>query len=113
MSRGSSRRLEVFCEKALLWTDDDYLGPLHVETATGDELDRVGASRCGRALRRCPRRSRCRSSQYAVPTKAFLDGLAGGATAPGWPDAATALTAHRARGRRVPLRGRRRGPDAA
>ena len=30
MSRGSSRRLEIFCEEAYLWTEDDYLGPLHV-----------------------------------------------------------------------------------
>ena len=33
IARGSRRRLEVFCEDALLWADDDYLGPLHVETA--------------------------------------------------------------------------------
>ena len=25
--------LEVFCERAALWTEDDYLGPLHVQTA--------------------------------------------------------------------------------
>src|SRR5258708_23846918 len=36
LSRESSRRLEVFCEKALLSTDDDYLGPLHVETDDGE-----------------------------------------------------------------------------
>ncbi|HWS44249.1 MAG TPA: Gfo/Idh/MocA family oxidoreductase, partial [Acidimicrobiia bacterium] len=28
LTRESSRRLEVACEKALLWTDDDYLGPV-------------------------------------------------------------------------------------
>src|SRR5258706_8326221 len=32
LSRESSRRLEVFCERALLWTDDDYLGPPAVQT---------------------------------------------------------------------------------
>ena len=32
MTRGSSRRLEIFCEDAYLWTEDDYLGPLHVDT---------------------------------------------------------------------------------
>src|SRR4029079_1908017 len=35
LSRESSRRLELFCEKAVLWTDDDYLGPLHVQTDEG------------------------------------------------------------------------------
>ncbi len=35
LTRESSRRLEVFCEKALLWTEDDYLGPLLVQTDDG------------------------------------------------------------------------------
>jgi hypothetical protein len=35
-------------------------------------------------------------SQYAEPTKSFLDALARGDAAPaGWPDAETALAAHR------------------
>ena len=36
LSRESSRRLEVFCERRCLWTDDDYLGPLHVQTERRD-----------------------------------------------------------------------------
>ena len=31
----SGRHLEVFCEGAALWTDDDYLGPLFVQTSDG------------------------------------------------------------------------------
>ena len=38
LTRHLRRRLELFCEDALLWADDDYLGPLHVETRNGDEL---------------------------------------------------------------------------
>ena len=38
LSRGSSRRVEVFCERALLWLDDDHTGPLHVETEAGTEV---------------------------------------------------------------------------
>ena len=38
LSRESSRRLEVFCERRYLWTEDDYLGPLHVETSEGAEV---------------------------------------------------------------------------
>src|SRR5437660_183062 len=30
LSRPSTRRLEVFCERGMAWTDDDYTGPLHV-----------------------------------------------------------------------------------
>ena len=87
----------MFCEKALLWTDDDYLGPLHVQTE-----------------RRGPRSSRRRLpewagsftvpevyakalAQYAEPTKAFLDALGrlGQRRRSGHPAAATALAAHR------------------
>lgn len=93
-TRPSTRRLEVFCEEALLWTDDDYLGPLHVETAAGDEPI-VSEPPDWVARFDLPAEFAVPLSQYAVPTKTFLDALAGGATRPGWPDAATALTAHR------------------
>jgi predicted dehydrogenase len=93
LSRGSSRRVEVFCEHALLWLDDDFTGPLHVETAEGSEslttrppewVDDLGAPD---ALARAV-------GEYAPPTKAFLDALAAGRAGPG-PDAATALAAQR------------------
>jgi predicted dehydrogenase len=95
MSRPSTRRLEVFCERSLLWADDDHLGPLHVDASDGEELvvgelpewvDHLGVpSDVAGAI-----------AQYAVPTKAFLDALQeDGSGARGWPDAATALAAHR------------------
>jgi UDP-N-acetyl-2-amino-2-deoxyglucuronate dehydrogenase len=94
-TRPSTRRLEVFCEDALLWTEDDYLGPLHVATSAGDELvlgvappwlDELGLA----AELAVP------VAQYAEPTKAFLDALAAeGPAATGWPDAQAALAAHR------------------
>jgi predicted dehydrogenase len=95
MSRPSTRRLEVFCERALLWADDDHLGPLHVDSSDGEELvlgelpewvGRLGVSSdIAGAI-----------AQYAVPTKSFVDALqADGSGATGWPDAATALAAHR------------------
>ncbi len=93
LSRGSSRRVEVFCEDALLWLDDDFTGPLYVETADGRDalathppawVDELGAPD---ALARAV-------AEYAPPTKAFLDALGAGRSGPG-PDAATALAAHR------------------
>jgi predicted dehydrogenase len=95
LTRGSRRRLEVFCEDALLWADDDYLGPLHVETQNGEELvasapppwiDRFEvAEALAKPL-----------AQYAEPSKVFLDALArDGAGARGYPDAGIAIAAHR------------------
>jgi len=32
LSRGSTRRVEVFCRRGVVWLEDDYLGPLYVQT---------------------------------------------------------------------------------
>jgi predicted dehydrogenase len=95
LTRGSRRRLEVFCEDALLWTDDDYLGPLHVETSSGEEL--VEASPPPWIDRfQIPEVLAKPLAQYAEPSKAFLDALArDGAAAQGHPDVEIALAAHR------------------
>ncbi len=84
----------MFCEDAFLWTEDDYLGPLHVETSAGTEtivgdpppwIDRLTV----------PEVLAKPLAQYAEPTKAFLDALvADGGDARGAPDVAVALAAH-------------------
>ena len=95
LSRPSLRRLEVFCEEALLWTDDDYLGPLHVETAEG-ATEIAGELPEWSSRLDVPAELLAPVSQYAEPTKAFLDALgARDGRATGWPDAAIALHAHR------------------
>jgi predicted dehydrogenase len=95
LTRGSRRRLEVFCEDALLWTDDDYLGPLHVETRNGEELVEsppppwIDRFEVAEALAKP-------LAQYAEPSKVFLDALArDGARAHGHPDVGIAIAAHR------------------
>jgi predicted dehydrogenase len=95
LSRGSLRRLELFCEEALLWTDDDYLGPLHVETAAGEEL--VEATPPAWVERfDVPEVLAKPLAQYAEPSKAFLEALSkDGSRARGYPDVATALASHR------------------
>ena len=101
LSRESSRRLEVFCEKALLWTDDDYLGPLHVETDDGERL--IESEPPGWSSRfTLPAVYAKALAQYAEPSKAFLDSLSRVGTPPGpkasavgHPRAADALAAHR------------------
>jgi predicted dehydrogenase len=95
LSRPSSRRMEIFCEAGLLWTDDDYLGPLHVQTGAGTD-DHVLALPAWAARLDVPEQFVRGLAAYGAPTKAFLDALAaGGAAAVGHPDAATALAAHR------------------
>jgi predicted dehydrogenase len=95
LTRGSRRRLEVFCEDALLWTDDDYLGPLHVETSGGEELVE-GAPPPWVDRFEIPEVLAKPLAQYAEPSKAFLDALAhDGAAARGHPDVEIALAAHR------------------
>jgi predicted dehydrogenase len=94
LSRESSRRLEVFCEDGLIWADDDYLGPVHVETNAGAEvlelappdwIDRLSVP----AVYAKP------LAQYAEPSKAFLDRLVrDGDRARGEPGAQVALRAH-------------------
>ncbi len=93
-TRPSTRRLELFCEEAFLWTEDDYLGPLHVETSAGSEtiegrpptwIDRLTV----------PEVLAKPLAQYAEPSKAFLDALvADGANARGFPGVEVALAAH-------------------
>jgi len=101
LTRESSRRLEVFCEKALLWTDDDYLGPLHIETDDGERL--VESEPPGWSSRfTLPEVYRKALAQYAEPSKAFLDALARRSGTPGtparlavgYPRAVDALAAH-------------------
>jgi predicted dehydrogenase len=101
LTRESSRRIEVFCEKAMLWADGDYLGPLHVQTDDGERLIEaeppVWSSRFT-----LPEVYAKALTQYAEPSKAFLDAIArlGTPEAPdlsavGHPGAADALAAHR------------------
>lgn len=93
-TRPSTRRLELFCEDAFVWTEDDYLGPLHIETSTGVEtiegdppawIDRFTV----------PEVLAKPLAQYAEPSKAFLDALvADGDAARGMPGVQDALAAH-------------------
>jgi predicted dehydrogenase len=95
LSRESSRRLEIFCERALLWTDDDYLGPLHVQTSEGTQILECPLPPWADQLE-TPEVYAKAVAAYATPTKAFLDALASaGSEAVGHPTAADALAAHR------------------
>jgi predicted dehydrogenase len=38
LSRGSGRRLELFCQEGMLWLSNDFRGPLHLQTTEGTEV---------------------------------------------------------------------------
>jgi predicted dehydrogenase len=92
LSRGSTRRMEVFCEHAYLWTEDDYLGPLHVQTSDDEfEISAPLPEWAGRLT--VPDVYEKSVAQYAEPALAFLSALRG--RQGGHPSATEALAAHR------------------
>ncbi len=95
LSRGSGRRLEVFCEGAYLHTTDDYLGPLTVETSDAKTEVVFDAPEWASMLD-VPEVYEKAIAQYAHPNKAFLDGLdSQGGPVCGTPHVDDALEAHR------------------
>jgi predicted dehydrogenase len=83
LERPSLRRLEVFCERAYYWLDDDVRGPVHWtrpdgETGTLGADDPSGLTEAGIPLRN--------------PDGAFIDAARSGT--PATPDFAVALRAH-------------------
>ncbi len=94
-SRPSTRRVEVFCEDALLWTEDDHLGPLHVQTSDRDETVTADPPPWTERLG-MPDELAVPLAQYVEPSLAFLAALGrAGVDARGHPDVDDALAAHR------------------
>ena len=91
LSRPSTRRLEVFCERGMAWTDDDYTGPLHVETSDGAEARACPAPAWVEELP-VDRPWRSFAGQYAPANRSFLEALARGR--PPEPGLDVALVAH-------------------
>jgi myo-inositol 2-dehydrogenase/D-chiro-inositol 1-dehydrogenase len=93
LSRGSTRRVEVFCRQGMAWLENDFLGPLHVQTTDGIEVRPcpppgwvrdlpLGDDEIGLAIR-----------AYVEADRAFLDAVSAG-RAPE-PSFAEAVVAHR------------------
>jgi predicted dehydrogenase len=92
-SRGSSRRVEMFFTRGLVWIDDDFRGPVHVESARGAEVIPspspawveelpLPADDTGVALR-----------MYVEADRSFVDSVSDGR--PPSPGLTEALSAHR------------------
>jgi predicted dehydrogenase len=93
LSRGSTRRIELFCEEGMVWLDNEFRGPLHVQTSDDisdrpcpsppwvDELP-LNHDEVGLAIR-----------AYVEADRAFVDAVTSG-QAPS-PTLEDALVAHR------------------
>ncbi len=92
LTRPSSRRLEVFCQKALLWVDREDTGPVHVEAHDGTYDVAADTAAGWVAELPVPGNWRQGLAPYAIADRAFLDAVADGR--PGWPDFDAAVTAH-------------------
>jgi predicted dehydrogenase len=93
LSRGSVRRLEVFCEKAMFWLDDEDMGPVHVERS--EAVTEIAAPTAAGWLDDLAVTPELRPalSAYAAADRAFLLSLAAGRRP--HPDFSVARAAHR------------------
>lgn len=87
LSRSSTRRLEVFCEEALLWTTDDNVGAIEVQTTAGTETIGCDPPSWVETLP-IPAEARAPIAMYAEASRRFLAGEDG-------PSSEDALFAHR------------------
>jgi predicted dehydrogenase len=93
MSRGSTRRVEVFCREGMVWLDDEFRGPLHVQTSDGAEVRPCPSPEWVDALPLADDAIGLAIRAYVEADRAFVDALTSG-TAPE-PGLDEALAAHR------------------
>ncbi len=92
ITRTSTRRVEVFFEDAVVWTEDDNTGPLHVSTSAGDEVLTCALPEWVDTLP-VPAESRRSLGLYTEATRRFLEAVASRKPT-GSPDATDAIAAH-------------------
>ena len=93
LTRGSTRRLEVFCEQGFVWLDNEFTGPLHVETSDGAEVVACEPAAWVRQLPFGADDVGLSLQVYAQADEAFLRAVHSGQ--PAEPSFADALVAHR------------------
>jgi predicted dehydrogenase len=93
LSRGSTRRVEVFCRDGMVWLDDDFRGPLHVQTSERTEVRPCPSPGWVDALPLADDAIGLAIRAYVEADRAFLDAVAGNTTPD--PGLDVALAAHR------------------
>jgi predicted dehydrogenase len=93
LSRGSTRRVEVFFEDGMVWLDDEFRGPLHVQTSDTSEARPCPSPEWVTALPFRNDEVGLGVSPYLEEDRSFVDALVDGRV-PG-PSLQEALVAHR------------------
>jgi len=95
-TRSTNRRLEVFCEEAVIWMDGEA-GPVHVETSDSTDVHETPMPEylSGLGLAEVPETWRLAAAGLVLQARHFLDSLDAGKPN-GWPTVDDALVAHRA-----------------
>ncbi len=93
LSRGSTRRLEVFCREGMVWLDDEFRGPLHIETSDGTETRDCPSPSWVDALPLADDEVGLAVRAYAEADRGFVDAVTGGRSPE--PGLGVALEAHR------------------
>ena len=93
LSRGSTRRVEVFCREGMVWLDDEFRGPLHVQTSDGMEVRPCPSPEWVDALPLADDEVGLAVRAYVEADRAFVDAVTGGAAPQ--PGLDVALSAHR------------------
>ena len=93
LTRASTRRVEVFCREGMVWLEDDFRGPLHVQTGEGTEVRACPSPEWVDALPLADDEVGLALRAYVEEDRAFVDAVTGGwAPEPGLD---VALAAHR------------------
>ncbi|HEX4433268.1 MAG TPA: Gfo/Idh/MocA family oxidoreductase [Acidimicrobiales bacterium] len=93
LSRGSTRRLEVFCREGMVWLDDEFRGPLHIQTSDGTEDRACPSPSWVDALPLADDEVGLAVRAYVEADRAFVDAVTDGR--PPAPGLDVALEAHR------------------
>jgi predicted dehydrogenase len=93
LSRGSTRRLEVFCRGGMVWLDDEFRGPLHIQTSDGTEARLCPSPPWVDALPLADDEVGLAVRAYAAADRAFIDAVTAGRRPD--PGLDVALEAHR------------------
>jgi predicted dehydrogenase len=93
LSRGSTRRVEVFCRQGMVWLENDFRGPLHVQTSEGTEVRPCPSPEWVDALPLPDDDTGLAIRAYVESDRGFVDAITGGGSAE--PTLDVALEAHR------------------